>query len=116
MNASLALQTAIFAALSADVNVQGALGDPPRLYDSVPRQPAFPYVTLGDARETAWDTKTERGREHHFSLTAWSRQPGHKQAKDIAGTLIDSLDAATLAPVGHTLVSLRFEDATHTRE
>jgi hypothetical protein len=116
MSASLALQTALFAALAADAPVQAALGDPPRLYDSVPRAPVFPYATLGGATETDWSTKTEAGSEHRFTLTVWSRAPGHKESKDIAATLIDALDSASLTLDGHTLVSLRFEDATHTRE
>jgi hypothetical protein len=116
MSASLALQTALFASLAADASVQAALGDPPRLYDSVPRAPVFPYATLGGATETDWSTKTEKGSEHRFTLTVWSRASGHKQAKELAAVLIDTLDTATITPDGHTLVSLRFEDAMHARE
>jgi hypothetical protein len=116
MSASLALQTALFAALAADASVQAALGDPPRLYDSVPRAPVFPYATLGGATETDWSTKTEAGSEHRFTLTVWSRASGHKESKDIAANLIDALDNATIAPESHTLIVLRFEDATHARE
>lgn len=112
----MSLQAAIFAALSADANVQTALGNPARLYDSVPRKPVFPYATLGGATETNWDTKTEKGREHRFTLAVWSRASGHKEAKDIAAVLIDALDSASLTLTGETLVNLRFEDATHTRE
>jgi len=116
MTASIALQTALFAALIADTNVQAALGNPPRLYDSVPRKAVFPYATLGDARESNWNTKTEDGREHRITFTIFSRVAGHKQAKDIAATLIDALDTATPTLEGHTLINLRFEDATYTRE
>jgi len=114
MTASRALQAALFTALTTDSSVQAALAD--RIYDSVPRAPVFPYAVLGDALEANWSTKTEEGSEHRFTLTVWSRNAGHKEAKDIAAVLIDALDAANLAPEGHTLVSLRFEDATHARE
>ena len=36
-NASWALQQAVFAALSADDNINDVVDDPPRIYDSVPR-------------------------------------------------------------------------------
>jgi hypothetical protein len=112
----MTLQAAIFAALSADANVQAALGNPPRLYDSVPRKPVFPYATLGNETQSNWDTKTEQGSEHRFTLTVWSRNAGHKEAKEIAATLIDALDTGAITLTGATLTNLRFEDATHARE
>ncbi|HEX2592539.1 MAG TPA: DUF3168 domain-containing protein [Rhizomicrobium sp.] len=113
MTAAIALQTALFAALSADTDVQAALGTPPRIYDSVPRAPTFPYATLGDATEAPWNTKTEQGTEHRLALTLWSRASGHKESKEIAATLIDTIDHATIAPEAHTLVNLTFTDGTH---
>ena len=49
-NASWALQSAVFAALSADETMQSLLGIPPRIYDAVPLGPVFPYAVLGDGK------------------------------------------------------------------
>lgn len=41
---------AIHNRLSTDLGVQAELGDPPRLYDSAPEDPIFPYLTYGDMK------------------------------------------------------------------
>lgn len=114
--ASFALQQAMFAALSSDTGVQSVLGDPPRLYDSVPRDAAFPYAVIGDDAETAWNTATDDGSEHHAALDIWSRGGGHKENKTIADALRAVLDEAALTPAGHTLVGIRYEGAEFARQ
>ena len=54
MNASWALQQAVFAALGADADVKAALGDPPRIFDAVPRDAAFPFAVIGDDAQSDW--------------------------------------------------------------
>ena len=49
----------MFAALSASSDLQALIGDPPRLFDFVPRDSVFPYVVLGDGSESDWSTATE---------------------------------------------------------
>ena len=106
-SASWALQSAIFAALSADETVQSLLGIPPRIFDAVPRGAAFPYAVLGDGTETNWDTATDAGSEHQAVVTVWSRNGGHKEAKSIAEAIRFLLNGATLSLSGHALVDLR---------
>ncbi len=116
MSASFALQQAVFAVLAADAGVTSALADPPRLYDAVPPEAAFPYAVLGDDAETAWDTATDTGSEHRFALDIWSRGGGHKESKAVADALRAALDAATPAPSGFTLVTLRYLGADFARQ
>lgn len=108
---SFALQQAIVAALSADTGVKALLGDPPRLYDDVPRKAAFPYVTLGEGALQPWDTTSERGFEHALNFHVWSRYGGRKEAKAVLDALYAVLHDAALALSGHALVNLRFEFA-----
>lgn len=115
-NASFALQSAVFAALSADATVQSLLGVPPRIYDAAPRDAAFPYAVLGDGKESAFDTATEEGSEHVFAITAWSQGGGHKEAKSIADAIRFRLNNATLSLDGHALVDLRFVECAYARE
>jgi hypothetical protein len=113
--AHVALRSAIHDALVADTALAAALGGA-KVYDEPPRNAAFPYVTLGDARVT--DASADGGptQEHQLTLHAWSRQGGHKEAHVITGALLAALDDAPLAPNGHRLVNLRFTIADIRRE
>ena len=113
--AAVALRAAIHDALIADSALAALLGGP-RVYDEVPRDAAFPYVTLGECRITDWSTGSDSGEEHQLTLHAWSRQGGHSEAHEIAGTLLQALDDAPLTLSGHTLVNLRFALADIRRE
>jgi len=115
MSASWALQQAVFATLSADSGVQAVLGDPPRIYDAVPRDAVFPYAVIGDGSESDWSTATEPGSEHVLQVNVWSRAGGHKEAKEIAGAIRDALDGASLAITGQTLIGIRYLDCDHAR-
>lgn len=113
-NASWALQSAVFAALSGDATLQSLVST--RIFDAVPQGAAFPYAVLGDGKETNWDTATEEGSEHQFAVTVWSRNGGHKEAKSVADAIRFVLNGATLSLSGHALVDLRFLDCEYARD
>jgi hypothetical protein len=113
-NASWALQSAVFAALSADATMQSLLDT--RIYDAVPLNPTFPYAVLGDGTEINADTATEEGSEHRFTVTVWSQGGGHAESKSIADAVRFRLNNATLSLDGHALVDLRFQDCDYARE
>jgi len=114
--ASWALQQAVFAALVVSDAIQEVAGDPPRVFDAVPRNAAFPYLVVGEGSESNWDTATEAGSEHALSIRIWSRAGGHKEIKLAAQAVRDCLDGESLALDGHTLVDLRFLSADFARE
>jgi len=107
-----ALQTAIFAALSADADVKTHIGDPARIFDHVPPESVFPYLVIGEATSGPFDVKTHEGMEQTLTLHAWSRYRGLREIKDIMTAVTKALDQQALSLVGHTLVLLRFEFAT----
>ncbi|AVT80763.1 DUF3168 domain-containing protein [Rhodopseudomonas palustris] len=113
--ASVALRAAIHRALITDTALLAALGGP-RVYDEPPREAAFPFVTLGEARISDISADDAPTQEHQLTLHAWSRQGGHKEAHVITGALLQALDDAPLAPSGHRLVNLRFALADIRRE
>ena len=115
-SASWALQTAIFAALSMDANVKSVLGDPPRIYDEVPRNAAMPYLVIGDGKESDWSTSTDTGTEHALVLHVWSRARGRKESKIVAATVRDVLDDASLALTGHTLIGIKHQSTEFLRQ
>ncbi len=112
---SAALRRAIYDALLADVALAALLGGP-HIYDEPPRQPTFPYVTLGEARVANFSAGEARAEEHQLTLHAWSRHGGHREAHLIAGALLQALDDAPLSLGGHHLVNLRFATADVRRE
>jgi len=114
-SASAALRAAIHDALSADGALNALLGGP-KIYDEVPREAGFPYVTLGEARVSDFSTGTEPGEEHQITLHAWSRQGGQREAHLISGALLQALDDAPLTLSEHRLVNLRFAVADMRRE
>lgn len=113
--ASVALRAAIHRALTSDTALLTALGGA-RIYDEPPREAAFPFVTLGEARISDVSADDAPTQEHQLTLHAWSRQGGHKEAHLITGALLQALDDAPLAPSGHRLVNLRFALADIRRE
>ena len=114
-SASAALRAAIHDALVANTELAAALGGA-KVYDEPPRHAALPYVTLGDARVTDASVDDGPTQEHQLTLHAWSQQGGHKEAHVITGALLSALDDASLAPIGHRLVNLRFAIADIRRE
>ena len=113
---SVALQQAIYAALAVATDLQALIGDPPRLFDYVPRDSDFPYVVIGDATQSDWSTATEDGTEHQLTINAWSRSTGHKEAKTIAEIIRVTLNNAALSVSGATLIDIRHLATDFTRQ
>jgi len=109
--ASWALQQAIFAALAGDATLKGLIGDPARLYDHVPTDAAFPYVTLGEARAADGSTMAKDGQVHTVTVHAWSRERGRKEAKALMAAIHGVLHKGNLSVSGHVHAGTVFESA-----
>jgi hypothetical protein len=116
MSSSWALQQAVFATLCMSDDIKDIVGDPPRIFDAVPRSSAFPYIVVGEDSESNWDTATESGSEHALAVHIWSRAGGHKEIKLAAEAVRECLDGASLALTGHTLVDLRYLKSEFSRD
>ncbi len=114
-SAGWALQKALFTHLSADSNVTGVLGGA-KIYDDVPRDATFPYVTFGESVVRDWSTGSDEGFEHVVTLHAWSRANGRRESHEIVGALRSSLHDQALAVEGHRLINLRHEFSEARRE
>lgn len=114
-SASLALQTAVFAALQADAGLT-ALLPAGRILDHVPQAMQFPYVTLGQSSERDWSTGSEDGREHILTLHVWSRAAGKRETLEILGAMRACLHERPLALTGWRLINLRHEHSDARRE
>lgn len=117
MDAAWALQTALYNALSGDAELQQTLGNPARIYDTVPSDASFPLLQLGSVRMRPY-TGIAGGYEHIIRLTVFSRWGGRKESKAISKRLRELLQNARLTLEGHEMIQARmvFEDHLKIRE
>ena len=115
-SASWALQQAVFAALAADDYIKDVVDDPPRLYDSVPRGAAIPYIVIGESKDSDAGTATATATAHTHTIHVWSRAPGTKESRIAAAAVLDALNDAALTDANHTLIDLRWLDTDTRRE
>jgi hypothetical protein len=105
---SVALQTAVFAALSTSTELSTLLGGP-RIYDDAPQATAFPYITFGQSIVREASTSTEPGDEHIFSIHAWSRSQGRRETQTILDTIRARLHDVALTLTNHRVINIRHE-------
>jgi hypothetical protein len=102
------LQQAVFAALDGDASLDALIGAG-RVFDHVPENQDFPYVTVGEATAVDASTMGKDGQQHTITLHAWSRGRGRKEVKQILGAIHDLLHKSTLAITGHVHAGTIFE-------
>ncbi|MDX2288554.1 MAG: DUF3168 domain-containing protein [Hyphomicrobiaceae bacterium] len=107
-SAGFALQRAIFERLSADGQLTALIG-PSRIYDDVPREAEFPYVTFGQTMLSEYSTGEAEGYEHVVTLHVWSRANGRRQTHEVMAAVRAALHDASLTLTGYRLVNLRHE-------
>ena len=102
----LALQKALIAHLKADAAVQALLGEPARVWDVAPADPAFPHLLIGrcESRPVAADGG---GVEQALTLTVVSRFRGTEEAKAVLAAVRVALNEAALEADGLRTVNLR---------
>ena len=102
---ALALQTGLRAALLADAALVTALGGA-QVFDDVPREAPFPYITIGEIETRDWSTQTSRGNEHTVTVHVWSRYRGRKQVQELIAEVDRILDGTDPPLADHRLVNL----------
>jgi hypothetical protein len=107
-SAALELQKTVFATLTGDAGLVAALGGP-RVHDLAPANAPFPYVTFGRTSVQDWDTGTDSGSEHLFTLHVWSKARGKTETLEIMEMIRSALHDVDLALDQHRLVNLRLD-------
>lgn len=108
---SLDLQKAVIATLKADASVTALVGQ--RIYDQVPPNATFPYVSWGPDQVLADKADCQNGFEVFAQIDVWSRAPGKPEAKRIAGAVRAALDDAELTLDDHALLLLEHVQTRH---
>lgn len=86
---SLELQKAIFDLLKANPAVTALVNG--RIYDRVPENPQFPYVSFGTFTETTDDAECIDGFDITIQLSAWSRAVGFPECRQITEAVRNAL-------------------------
>lgn len=87
--AGLALQKALYAALSASNAASLVSG----IFDGPPVGAVFPYITIGPDLVSDASTKTETRREHRLAVTVWAATGAVSAVKPVMA----AVEAAVLA-------------------
>jgi Protein of unknown function (DUF3168) len=105
-NQAQALAKAVHLALSGNVAVQSILGQEARLYDHVPEDPIYPYLTYGPMRSADIGGDESPMTAHNITLHLWSRYGGRAETmtmlQAVSGALEDGnwqLDTGYLVSV-----------------
>lgn len=113
MNAGLfAVQDALYTALAAEPALQLYLGNPARIYDHVPPDASFPFLTCGAVQAESYDTSDHQGLSQQMVLHVWSRERGRKETKLILDALYQKLHLGSLTISGQKLLLCRFRSAS----
>lgn len=99
------LQKAIYAALTAAPAMAGG-----RVYDRVPAEPVFPYVTIGDEQVVDDGNSCDDGWEVFSDVHVWSRPAAGSKAevKDIAPPIVARL-RSNLSVTGYVVIVAALE-------
>jgi hypothetical protein len=100
-----AVQSAVFARLSADPLLAG------KVLDYVPDGTPFPYIRIGEASDSPDNSLTSRGWSTLITVHVWSQGHGFAEALALAKRVAELLDLQPLTVNGFGHVATRYESA-----
>jgi hypothetical protein len=103
-NPASSVARAVHSALSNDMGIQSQLGQVPRLYDYVPEDPIYPYLTYGALRVEDVSGDECPLTRHTMTLHIWSRYGGRAEVLDILNDVRRVLEGDVIAPLDASLV------------
>lgn len=83
------LQAALAKRLKNDALLKGLING--RVFDRVPAQAEFPYISFGPSDETSADADCINAFEISFQIDCWSRAVGFQEARKIADAVRQAL-------------------------
>lgn len=98
------LQTKIYEMLTGDVTLMDLVDG---VFDFVPDNEAFPYVTIGLDEQSDFSTHTDNGFVGFIQIDVWSRSPGKKETKDIQNRIYELLHPNLVTLTGFKVNNFR---------
>lgn len=108
------LQVAIVTKLKAAAGVQNLIGA--RIYDNVPADAVFPYVSFGPADELPDDIGCRKTFEISLQIDCWSQKPGFPEVKQISEAVRFALDDEAIALSVNALVLFQYRGTRWLRD
>lgn len=112
-----ALQTKLYSLLSSDSGAGGVntlvSG---RIYDFVPDNPTYPFVTMGDIETRDWGSHTHDGFEADATIRVWSQGAGRKEALQVMARVYELLHNINLSITDYPTITCREADRRVVRE
>jgi len=110
--AAIEISKALHSLLLAHSGVQAVLGEPPRLYDSPPEDPVFPYLTYGPMRSEDRSGDGAVINTHTLTLDIWSRYGGRAEVMEGLKAVTEALEngAMTLTAVSLVRAQVTYTD------
>lgn len=105
------LQVALVTKLKTVPTAAGA-----RVYDTVPKDAAYPYVVVGPAQVVPTDEDGFDASENYVQIDIWSRAVGFPEAKQIAGALRVSLHDQPLSISGQVCDWMTIRNIIYSRD
>lgn len=102
------LQRAVYLALTADQRISELVTG---VYDAVPQDTAFPYITTASDNIDQWDADDMRGFEATLEIHVWSRHRGQGEVKRIQQAIYNALHNVALTVIRHNTVLCQWETA-----
>ncbi len=99
---SLELQAAIVGTLKNDAGVQAVVGQ--RVYDEVPPNPTFPYISIGDNQVLPDKADCIDGTEIFWQIDGWARDQTFPMPKQISKAVVAALDDKEITLTGYAAV------------
>ena len=113
-SAELELQGAIVARLRADATVASLVNG--RIYDSVPANPVFPYVTIGPIDSNEDDADCITSMDVAQQIDCWSRATGFPECKKVVDAVRAALHDYSLDLATNALVFFEHRTTRITRD
>ena len=111
---SLELQAAIVGKLKNDPGVQAVVAQ--RVYDEVPPNPTFPYISLGDPQVLPDDADCIDGTEIFWQIDGWARDPTFPMTKKISKAIVAALHNQDITVDGYAVIVSELNTTNHLRD
>lgn len=104
MLATSELQALIHTTLTGNTPLSNLVGG--RIYDHVPDNKVFPYISIGECFPGPFRTHSRPGEETLQRIHVWSRAKGFKEAESIAEAIRPLLDGQHFETANFTVAAL----------
>ena len=102
----MAVQKSLHSRLTGDATLMGMVEG---MYDFVPQNATFPYITLGDAQVENQSTSANAIYRIRLQLHVYSRAKGRKEIHEIMHRLHALLHDVSPSVTGYDVVDLKFQ-------